>query len=139
MKVFLAIFVFGFSSSVYAEIIGKVVSVADSDTITVLDEQRQQHKIRLAGIDAPEKKQAFGNVAKQHMADMVFGKEVRVDTRKQDRYGRTIGRVWVASAECRLPQEPRRRHGVAYTGLGVALQAVCEGATAGRARTVFAC
>jgi len=64
---------------------GRVVAIADGDTITLLDAQNQQHKIRLAGIDAPEKKQPFGNVAKQRMADMVFGKEVRVDARKKDR------------------------------------------------------
>ncbi len=88
-------------------LLGVVVGVADGDTITVLDEQRQQHKIRLAGIDAPEKKQAFGNIAKQRMSDMVFGTEVRVDARKKDRYGRTIGRVWVASADCRATDCPK--------------------------------
>jgi endonuclease YncB( thermonuclease family) len=50
-------------------IAGRVVGVADGDTITVLDEQRQQHKIRLAGIDAPEKRQSFGNGAKQRMSE----------------------------------------------------------------------
>ena len=87
------------ASTAYADFTGKVVSVADGDTITVLRD-REQIKIRLAGIDAPEKKQPFGNASKQRMSELVFGKEVRVDDRKKDRYERTIGRVWVASAEC---------------------------------------
>lgn len=87
------------SNYAWADFTGKVVGVADGDTITVLHD-KDQVKIRLAGIDAPEKAQAFGSVAKQRMSDMVFGKEVRVDDRKKDKYGRTIGCVWVAPAEC---------------------------------------
>jgi micrococcal nuclease len=91
----------------YADFTGKVVAVADGDTITVLRD-KEQVKIRLAGIDAPEKAQAFGNVAKQRMSDMVFSKEVRVDDRKKDKYGRTIGRVWVAPDECQVSDCPKR-------------------------------
>lgn len=78
---------------VYADFTGKVVKVADGDTITVLRDS-EQIKIRLAGIDAPEKAQPFGNVAMQSMSDMVFGKEVRIVEQGRDRYGRTIGRVY---------------------------------------------
>ncbi len=102
----LAILAVSCSLPVYADFTGKVVAVADGDTITVLRDH-EQVKVRLAGIDAPEKKQAFGNVAKQRMADMVFGREVRVQDRKQDRYGRTIGRVWVTSSECRVSDCPK--------------------------------
>jgi endonuclease YncB( thermonuclease family) len=56
---------------------GKVVAIADGDTLTVLDGANVQHKIRLAGIDAPEKKQAFGNRARQALGDKVFGKAVQ--------------------------------------------------------------
>ena len=95
------------SGQILAETLeGRVVGVSDGETITVLRD-KEQIKIRLAGIDAPEKAQAFGNVAKQRMADMVFGKEVRVDARKTDKYGRTIGRVWVASAECKAAECPK--------------------------------
>lgn len=76
-----------------ADIVGRVVSVADGDTITVLDASHQQFKIRLSGIDAPEKRQAFGERAKQHLADLVFAKTVLVTWDKHDRYGRVIGRV----------------------------------------------
>ena len=58
---------------------GRVVGVADGDTITVLDADRQQHKIRLGGIDAPEKAQPFGQRSKENLSRMVFGKDVRVE------------------------------------------------------------
>ena len=58
---------------------GKVINVDDGDTITVLDDTNAQHKIRLTGIDAPEKRQAFGNVSKQRLADMVAGQSVAVE------------------------------------------------------------
>jgi micrococcal nuclease len=73
---------------------GKVVKVTDGDTITILVEN-QQIKIRLSEIDAPERKQAFGQKSKEALADLVFGKEVRVITHGNDRYGRTIGDVFV--------------------------------------------
>ena len=82
--------------SAHAETItGRVVGVADGDTITVLDSDNVQHKIRLAGIDAPEKKQAFGTRSKESMSDLAFGKALDVETSKRDRYGRQIGKVLV--------------------------------------------
>ena len=108
------------SLTAYADFTGKVVAVADGDTITVLRD-REQIKISLAGIDAPEKKQPFGNVAKERMSELVFGKEVRVDDRKKDRYGRTIGRVWVASAECKESDCPKTLDaGMALLTVGLA-------------------
>ena len=53
-------------------ITGRVVGVADGDTITVLDGDKVQHKIRLAGIDAPENKQAFGNRSKESLSALAF-------------------------------------------------------------------
>ena len=72
---------------------GKVVNVADGDTITVLTEGNQSIKVRLAGIDCPEGGQAFGNKAKQFLAAKVAGKRVRIDPETTDRYGRTVGMV----------------------------------------------
>jgi endonuclease YncB( thermonuclease family) len=63
-------------------ITGKVVGVTDGDTITVLDDQKRQHKIRLDGIDAPESNQDFGSRAKQSLSDLVFGKTVTVSSSK---------------------------------------------------------
>lgn len=71
---------------------GKVVHIADGDTLTVLVDKRQV-KIRLAEIDAPELRQDYGQRAKQALGSLVFGKVVRVDGEGKDRYGRTIGRV----------------------------------------------
>ena len=68
-----------------AELTGRVVKVQDGDTITVLDANRTQHKIRLAGIDAPEAHQAFGTRSRQNLAGMVFGKDVLVEWNKYER------------------------------------------------------
>ena len=74
---------------------GKVVHIADGDTITILTESKQQVKIRLAGIDTPEKAQPFGNKAKQAVAALTFQKQATVDVETTDRYGRTVGTVFV--------------------------------------------
>src|SRR5262245_29645961 len=79
---------------------GRVVSVSDGDTITVLDAAKVQHKVRLAGIDAPEKAQAFGERSKQNLSALVFGKDVSADCYKRDRYGRDVCRVWVTPLDC---------------------------------------
>lgn len=86
---------------------GKVIGVADGDTMTLLDAQKKQHKIRLQGIDAPEKAQAFGNKSKQSLHEMVHGKEVMVDFQKKDKYGRTVGKVWVNNIDACLEQIKR--------------------------------
>ena len=83
-----------------ADINGKVVAVTDGDTIKDLDRNKVQHKIRLSGIDAPEKAQPFGNASRKHLATMVAGKEVRVETTKNDRYGRVLRKVWVQPRDC---------------------------------------
>ena len=72
---------------------GKVVGVSDGDTITVLDANNIQHKIRLEGIDAPETAQAFGQKSKQSLSQMVQSKQVTVEYQKKDKYGRTLDKV----------------------------------------------
>lgn len=84
------------------QITGRVVGVTDGDTITVIDDQRTQHKIRLAGIDAPEKAQAFGQRSKEYLSSLVFGRQVVVNTEKQDRYKRTVGKVIVDGRDANL-------------------------------------
>ena len=74
---------------------GKVVAIADGDTLTVLDETKTQHKIRLAGIDAPEKGQAFGTKAREALGDKVFQQTVRVEVIDVDRYRREVGRIYL--------------------------------------------
>lgn len=83
---------------------GKVIRVADGDTITVLDQSKTQHKIRLAGIDAPEKGMPFGQKSKQHLSDLVARKQVFVETTKVDRYGRSVGKVIVEGIDANLAQ-----------------------------------
>ena len=74
---------------------GRVVGVTDGDTITVLV-NKDEHKVRLQGIDAPERKQDFGTKAKQFASDLVFDKDVRVEVVDRDRYGRDVGIVHLA-------------------------------------------
>ncbi len=83
---------------------GKVVSVADGDTITVLDGNKTQHKIRLQGIDAPEKAQAFGQKSKQSLNQLVHSKIVTVEFQKKDKYGRTVGKVILNGTDVCLEQ-----------------------------------
>lgn len=71
---------------------GKVVSVTDGDTIVVLVDKLDV-KVRLDGIDAPERRQAFGNAARERVAALTFGKVVTLHTKGTDRYGRTIATV----------------------------------------------
>ena len=92
----------GSALSIHAQTLsGKVVAVQDGDTITVLHEN-QQTRVRIAGIDAPEKKQAFGQHSKQSMSDCAFGKDVEIEWKKLDRYGRTIGKVVADGVDCGL-------------------------------------
>lgn len=81
-------------------LVGRVVGVADGDTLSILDAKYIRHNIRLSGIDAPEKGQAFGNRSKQHLSSLVFHKFVRVEWKKRDRNGRIVGKVLVHSSEC---------------------------------------
>jgi endonuclease YncB( thermonuclease family) len=74
---------------------GRVVAIADGDTFKLLSAGNQQIKIRLAEIDTPESKQPYGNKAKQELSSLIFGKTVTVTTVDTDRYGRTVGRVFV--------------------------------------------
>ena len=74
------------------EFTGKVVGVLDGDTFDVFHNGRAE-RIRLNGIDCPEKGQAFGQKAKQIASDLVFGKEVTVQPHGHDKYERTIGEV----------------------------------------------
>jgi len=91
--------------SVHAQhqvVTGKVVAVADGDTLTVLDASKRPHRVRLNGIDAPERSQAFGTRARQQLSDFVFNKVVRVQIDKQDRYGKSLGKVLVGDRDINL-------------------------------------
>lgn len=81
---------------------GKVVGIADGDTVTCLNNANEQVKIRIYGIDSPEKKQAFGTKSRQFMADQIFGKIVDVSVVGTDRYGRTIARIFCGGNDAGL-------------------------------------
>ena len=82
-------------SSTGAELIGRVVSIADGDTLTLLVNGRKQVKIRLAEIDTPETGQPYGSNARQALAALAFQKDAHVIWSKKDRYDRVIGRVYI--------------------------------------------
>lgn len=81
---------------------GKVIKVSDGDTVKILDADKKTHKLRLAGIDAPEKKQAFGKVARQFLSSIVSQKTVCVTGDKYDRYGRLVGVVYYQGVDVNL-------------------------------------
>ena len=81
---------------------GRVVRVADGDTITILDEAKVQNKVRLNKIDAPEKRQAFGEVSRKHLASMVASKVVQVQWEKRDKYGRILGDMPIGEVNANL-------------------------------------
>ena len=70
-----------------------VIAVADGDTITCLDAQKVSHKIRLAEIDAPEKKQDYGSKSLQNLKKLIYRKQVKIRYKTKDRYGRIIGYI----------------------------------------------
>jgi endonuclease YncB( thermonuclease family) len=74
---------------------GRVVAIADGDTLTVLDDAKRQHKIRLAGIDAPERRQALGDRSRRHLGKLVHEKRVEARCHKRDCYGHEV-----CGAEC---------------------------------------
>jgi endonuclease YncB( thermonuclease family) len=111
-KTALLIFATLFSFSVHAETIaGKVVGVMDGDTIKVL-QNNEEFKIRLYGIDCPEKKLAFGQKAKAFTSSLDFGKNVSVEVRAHDRYGRYVG--WITLPDSKILNEEILKAGFAW-------------------------
>ncbi len=81
---------------------GRVVKVADADTMTILGSDRQRYKVRLQGIDAPEKKQNYGMACKDKLAAMVLNRRVDVEAYKKDRYQRVIAKVMLDDKDMAL-------------------------------------
>jgi endonuclease YncB( thermonuclease family) len=82
-----------------AELLGRVVGLADGDTLTLLTAERDQVRVRLGEIDTPESRQPYGTRARQILSGLVFGKDVRIVVQDTDRYGRTIGRVYAGQQD----------------------------------------
>lgn len=87
-----------------ATLTGRVVAIADGDTLTVLTSTHTQERIRIAGIDAPEKRQPYGQAAKRKLSDLAFGRQASVEWTKRDRYRRVVGKVIVAGKDVGLEQ-----------------------------------
>lgn len=85
----------------------RVVKIADGDTLTALGADLQQVKCRLYGIDAPEKKQAYGQASKLSLAELAFGRSAQIDIVGHDRYGRAICRIAVAGVDVNKEQIAR--------------------------------
>jgi len=83
---------------------GRVIAIADGDTITILDSANTQHRIRLQGIDAPESHQVFGEQSQLSLSEMIFGKDVSVSYRKVDQYGRLVGKIILEGKDINLEQ-----------------------------------
>lgn len=98
---------------------GRVSGISDGATITVVDNAKARHTVRLAAIDAPETRQPFGRESKQHLSDLVFGKEVKVEWRQRDRYGRIVGKVTLQTPPCPTCP-PARDAGLAQIEAGLA-------------------
>jgi endonuclease YncB( thermonuclease family) len=82
----------------------RVVKVTDGDTVHVLDQSRERHKIRLSGIDAPEKDQVFGRRSMQNLAMQLAGEGVSVEYSKRDQYNRIIGKLLLDGRDINLLQ-----------------------------------
>ena len=98
------LFVAGVQTSSAYELTGRIVSIADGDTVTLLDTNLRQHKIRLSGIDAPEKRQPFGNRSRLHLGALVFGRQVTAHCPKKDRYKRALCRIEIDGVDANLAQ-----------------------------------
>ena len=99
-------FLFLVSTSCIAETLeGKVVRIVDGDTLVVLDRINAQHRVRLAGIDTPERGQPFGKRATENLSRLAGMKPARVEWYKKDRWKRLIGTVWVQSPDARCTSE----------------------------------
>ena len=83
---------------------GRIVGISDGDTLTLLDVEHVSHKIRVAGIDAPEKKQPFGEKAKTSLSALAYNRTAEADCRKIDRYRRYVCVVFVAGKDVGLEQ-----------------------------------
>lgn len=87
-----------------ADISGRIVRVLDGDTVEVLETDNRLTRVRLAGIDAPEKSQPFGQRSRQELSSLVAQRTVTVTGEDTDRYGRLLGTVWLGETDVNAGQ-----------------------------------
>lgn len=83
---------------------GRIIGISDGDTLTLLDAEHTPHKIRISGIDAPEKQQPFGEKAKSSLSALAYNRSAKADCRKIDRYRRNICIVLIEGRDIGLEQ-----------------------------------
>lgn len=95
---------------------GRVIRVADGDTVTLLTPEKQEIRIRFQGIDAPEREQDFGAQSRKNLNSFVYGKKIRVKVDKTDKHGRVVGRVWLPQGKGAMldVEEAQLRAGMAW-------------------------
>jgi endonuclease YncB( thermonuclease family) len=87
-----------------ATITGRVTAVADGDSFTLADAQRRSIRVRIQGVDAPERRQGFSYASKQSLSRMIYRRDVIVNVDKEDQYGRVVGTVMVDGRDAGLEQ-----------------------------------
>lgn len=103
-KILLTILLFIGLNSYAAMLSGKVIHISDGDTVHLLTPDKKTHKIRLNDIDAPESKQAFGNKSKENLKKYIYQKNVVVEYKNKDRYGRILGTIYLNNKDINLQQ-----------------------------------
>lgn len=111
LKLLVAALLFFHCSAWAEDYAGRIVGVIDGDTVDLLTDGKELIRVRLSGIDAPEKKQAFGSVAKKMLSDLAFDRRAVIAGRKRDRNGRLVGKVLVAGSDMNLQMV---QHGLAW-------------------------
>lgn len=102
MKVLLLVLLQATAHAEHLTLTGRIVRVLDGDTVTLQDERQTLHKLRLAGIDAPESAMPYGHQATLYLVSLVFAKNVEAVTYKQDRYGRTVATLMIGVQDINL-------------------------------------
>jgi len=98
-------------------ILATVIAISDGDTLTVLTPENQQIRVRLAEIDAPERRQPFGTRSRQSLAEICYRKEATLTSTRTDRFGRTVARVHCNGMDANAEQV---RRGMAWVYDGFA-------------------
>lgn len=101
------------SPPTHADVAGRVIRVADGDTLTILTANQQQQRIRLAEIDSPERRQPWGGQAKRALSALTLGKSIRLSVHDIDRYGRIVAIIYVDGHDINA-EMVRRGHAWVY-------------------------
>lgn len=104
INLFYVILFLSINSYANGRVVGYVIGITDGDTLTILDNSKQLHKIRLANIDAPEKSQDFGMVSKKNLSNICFKQSAIAEIQSKDRYGREVGVVYCKQIEANYKQ-----------------------------------